>query len=149
MLYNVNELIAKKFKKIFGILKWKWSHMIIKIYWTLLVSKPFATNIKYFLVIFSLVSPLPYKGSANTPIYGWENRDIGMLSDLFKRKLKRESCAGETLVLPTLQLAAFSFLWVQQGVANTGIRLPLYVSFRAFLPFISSVPLEKLFTVLL
>lgn len=38
------------------------------------------------------------------------NPELEMLSDLFKRKLKRESCAGETLVLPTLQLAAFSFL---------------------------------------
>ena len=43
---------------------------MIKIYWTLVVSKPFKTNIKYFLVIFSLASPLPYKGSANIPIYG-------------------------------------------------------------------------------
>ena len=56
--------------------------MIIKVYWTLLVSKPFETNIKYFLVIFSLTSPLLSKGSANIPIYGWENRGI-----LFPKKV--------------------------------------------------------------
>lgn len=39
------------------------SHMIIiNIYWILLCLR---SCIKYFTVVFSLVSPLPYEGSAN------------------------------------------------------------------------------------